>query len=404
MRKITRILLILPLLFALAQKNPRFELLDFQSASLQAIFQFLSETGDVNIVVDPNVEGTVTMRLKDITWQQVLTIILETYDLISVPTENTLRIMYRADYYKDEVSKRQFAEQTRELVDLTMKVIKINYATADEIAKSLAEVLSKRGKVIVDDRTNSLIITDIPDVFPKLTALIDELDKPTRQIKISAKIMLVDSDFLDEFGVQWQGRKVTEHPGGEVTVDVLTDRVADKLARFTYGIIAGEYDLSAAVAAIISEGKGRIIDRPEIITLDNKSATIYSGERIPVTTLDEAGNVITVMYETGTKLEVTPHITAEDRILMNLKPERSAYNPTPGGYTIITRNAKTNLIVADRETIVIGGLVTQETKWEESGVPVLKDIPLIGALFRYKRESIANKELIIMVTPEILPE
>ena len=163
-------------------------------------------------------------------------------------------------------------------------------------------------------------------------------------------------------------------------------------------------DSTSAISAIISEGKGEIIDHPEIITLDNQKAIIYSGERIPINTLDEAGNVVTTFYETGTRLEVTPHITAENRILMSLKPERSAYNPTPGGYTIITRNANTNLIVSNEETVVIGGLTSRESRRQESGIPILKDIPLIGRLFRYQRKDISTSELVIMITPEILED
>lgn len=394
----------LSLLFALAQVNRQFSVLDFQAASLQAVFQFLAETGNINIIVDPAVKGTVTMRLKDISWQDVMDIILETYGLVGIKEKNYVRVMYKSDYFKSEVAERQYEEQKRELEELQMKILKINYATASEIASSVQGVLSSRGSVTVDQRTNSIIVRDIPQVFKKVEDLIAELDKPTKQIRISAKIMLIDSNYLNELGIRWAAEKITTQPGGRVSAASEANLVAAKLASFTWGVVSGEYDLVTSLAAIISNNKGQIIDHPEIITLDNKTATIYSGERIPINTLDEAGNVITVFYETGTKLEVTPHITSENRILMHLKPERSAYNPTAGGFTIITRNAETNLLVGDKETVVIGGLTSQETQVAEKGVPLLKDIPLIGRLFRYNSKSVISKDLVIFITPEILPE
>lgn len=403
-KRLTFVLLFFALLHIVAQTNKRFPVLDLQNASLQAVFQFLAETGNINIILDPAVKGNVTMRLRDISWQDVMDVVLDTYGLIAIKEKNYIRVMYKTDYFKNEVAQKQYEEQRRELEELETKVIRINYATANEIASSVQGVLSSRGSVTVDQRTNSIIVRDIHASFAKVDALIAELDKPTKQIRISAKIMLIDSNYLNELGIRWSAEKMTEQPGGRLTVSSEANLVATKLASFTWGIISGEYNLSASIAAIISNNKGTIVDHPEIITLDNKTATIYSGERIPINTLDEAGNVVTTFFETGTKLEVTPHITAENRILMHLKPERSAYNPTAGGFTIITRNAETNLLVGDKETVVIGGLTSQETQHAEKGVPILKDIPLIGRLFRYNSKSVISKDLVILITPEILPE
>ncbi|MGB9562087.1 MAG: secretin N-terminal domain-containing protein, partial [bacterium] len=225
------------IIMVLGQTSRRFTALDFQAASLQAVFQFLAETGNINIIVDPSVKGTVTMRLKDVSWQDVLDIILETYGLIGLKEKNYIRVMYKADYFKSEVAEKQYEEQKRELEELETKIIRINYATASEIASTVQGILSGRGTVTVDQRTNSIIVRDIPKIFKKVEDLVAELDKPTKQLRISAKIMLIDSNYLNELGIRWQAEKTTTQPGGTVSAAAEADLVATKLASFTWGVI-----------------------------------------------------------------------------------------------------------------------------------------------------------------------
>lgn len=415
------IALITYILPVFSQQDQVFNNLTFQHANIRAVFQFLAETGNLNIVVDPTVSGSITLQLKNISWQKVMDIILETFDLTSIPNQGYVRIMRTEDYQNELLSDREFLEKQKDLLDLETRVIKINNATADEVAPSVQPALSKRGQITVDQRSNSLIIKELPGNFPNVMALINSLDKETGQLKISGKYMLIDSDFMRELGVRWKAQQLEQDkdlvdveklPAAEKVTDgermelfSETDLVATQLGQFRWGIISGNFNLEAQISAMTSNGKGRIIDHPEIITLDNMEAEIYSGEKVPIFTMTEAGNATATFYTTGTKLTVTPHITSEDRILMKLTCERSAFAPSAAGgvtFTILTKNANTNVLVSDGETIVIGGLTTQDTKTIESGVPFFKDLPLIGKLFKYNRETTTTADLVFFITPEIL--
>ncbi|MBN2543535.1 type IV pilus secretin PilQ [bacterium] len=414
------IILILSTIPIYSQKDRTFDKLAFQGANIRAVFQFLAETGNINIVVDPSVSGNITLELKSIGWQKVMDILLETFDLTAVQNENYLRILKTADYQTELLSKKEFEEKQQQLIDPETRIVKIDNATAADIAPSVRPVLSDRGQVTIDARSNSLIIKELPEFFPDVIQFIRSLDKETGQLRISGKYMLIDSDFMDALGVRWKTQLVEEemdlvnvekNPETDIATEQRleayseTDMVATQLGQFRWGIISGDFNIEAQISAMTSTGKGRIIDHPEIVTLDNMQAEIYSGEQVPIFTMTEAGNATASFYSTGTKLTVTPHITSEDRILMKLDCERSAFSPSAAGgvsFTIITKNASTSVLVSDGETVVIGGLTTQDTKTSHSGVPFFKDLPLIGKLFQYNQERTTSSDLVFFITPEIL--
>jgi type II secretory pathway component GspD/PulD (secretin) len=182
--------------------------------------------------------------------------------------------------------------------------------------------------------------------------------------------------------------------------------VSDPAGTYTFATVQGigdeDFDIEGVISALVSSNKGKIIARPEITTIDNSEAFIQMGQKVPIKQFDEAGNVVIQFEEVGTILRVTPHITSENRILLKLKPERSSYTVDAVGVIINTNNAETNVVVDNGQTTVIGGLTTQVEMRSRTGLPILKDIPLLGYLFRYTRTEIIDRELIIFVTPTIV--
>jgi type IV pilus assembly protein PilQ len=238
--------------------------------------------------------------------------------------------------------------------------------------------------------------------------MIDSLDIETDQIKISAQLLEVESKALEELGIDWTF--LTSSQTGtanypithDIQMDQTANRVSDPFGTFTYSTLQTDFTLEGKISALMRDNKARIVAHPEITTVDNKEAVIQMGQKIPVKQFDPSGNVVITFVEVGTILKVTPHITSENRILMKLKPERSSYQFDPNGVIINTNNAETNVVVQNGQTAVIGGLTSQERKETNSGLPILKDIPLIGYLFRYTNKEIVKRDLVIFVTPTIV--
>ncbi|MBD3258880.1 hypothetical protein GF377_10635, partial [candidate division GN15 bacterium] len=196
------------------------------------------------------------------------------------------------------------------------------------------------------------------------------------------------------------GRQLTQR--GEALGD--RTAAADVFGRYTVNVLNNDWSLDAFVEAVVRSGKGKIVAHPEITTVENQEARIQMGQKVPVKQFDESGNVVIKFEEVGTILVVEPHITAENQVLMYLKPERSTYEFDPNGVIINTNNAETNVIVNNGQTAVIGGLTTQDEIETELGVPILKDIPLLGRLFKYTNKRTESRDLVIFVTPTIVDD
>jgi len=219
--------------------------------------------------------------------------------------------------------------------------------------------------------------------------------------------MEISSQGLEELGVNWSAQGVyTSNSGRSYTQEgeVVGNRSSDVAGRYRIGAVQKGWTLDAVVEAIVADGKGKIIAHPEITTLDNTEARIQMGQKVPIKQFDESGNVVIKFEEVGTILIVTPHITAENQILMHLKPERSTYQFDPNGVIINTSNAQTSVIVENGQTSVIGGLTTQDEIESVIGVPILKDIPILGMLFRFSQLRTENRDLVIFVTPTIVED
>jgi len=234
---------------------------------------------------------------------------------------------------------------------------------------------------------------------------IAKLDSPAKQIKISAQLLEISSEGLQELGVNWMMNGsytttggTTSSQKGEVMADIGSE---DPIGRYSVQIVSHDWNLDAFVESMVKSGKGKIIAHPEITTVENKEARIQMGQKVPVKQFDQSGNVVIKFEEIGTILTVTPHITAENQVLMHLRPERSTFEFDAAGVVINTNNAETNVIVSNGQTAVIGGLTTQDEVETEYGVPILKDIPLLGYLFKFTTKSSESRDLVIFVTPTI---
>ncbi|KPL17881.1 MAG: hypothetical protein AMJ92_10615 [candidate division Zixibacteria bacterium SM23_81] len=403
-----------------AQEERVIKSLNLHDADLHAVLRFLSEFSGRNIVASQYVTGAVDVQLKDVTWQQALEIIAKISHLAAVEEEGYIRVMTVEELHKSDLDLQKYEQEKQDLIQLEHRIIPVVHATAEELQEPLVSALSKRGRIDVDSRTNSLIVTDVPENLDLVALMVQELDQETPQVTISAKLFEVDSKSLLELGFDWSVIKEGAFdfdplvsPDEGILGDAHERRaeqhtasgVSELIGRFTYSTLEDGYDIDALLAALASDNKGEILAHPEITTLDNKQATILMGQEVPFKVLDERGNVVTELKEVGTQLTVTPHITSAQTILLELEPERSSYEVDPGAGVIInTQRAKTSVVVSDGQTAVIGGLTTHDIIKVNKGLPLLKDIPLLGLLFRYTREEVTKKDLVIFVTPHIVSQ
>jgi len=383
-----------------------FPKLVFQEANIRAVLQFFAETVDVNFFIDPPVDAKVNLKLYDVTWETALSSILNTYDLVITKDGNVFRVQNLEDYRKKITDARDYNKKQQELLPLETKIVVLNYADASNMTQVIQQAMSERGEIIVDSRTNSLIIKDIRETFPKIDSLTLALDTETPQIRVSAKIVNVDKSYIRQLGVQWGATGNNVQPYDQsVGIDV-TPTTPPPMGSVRWGIVSGDYNINAEINAMVSDNVGEVVDNPEIVTLDNQEATLKSGDQVPVSMLDEAGNIVTVYYNAGVELTVKPHVTSQNRVALDVNVTKNDYREgTSGQYIIIEREATTACIVDNGGALVIGGISSKGVDKTNSGVPVLKDLPILGRLFRYNSTDKTDTELVIYITPHIiLPE
>ena len=398
--------------------------LSLTNADIRSVMMYLSAYSDINIVVSPKVDAQVTMNLSNVTWRQALDIINNTYGLVGVEENNYIRVVKAEDYYSEKRALEQYNAEQATLKNLRTRIVGVRYNVAKELSEAVKGLLSGRGSVAVDERTNSLILRDLPDNLDRIEELIHVLDKETKQIKISAQLLEIESRTLREIGLDWRilsrdgpkwvdplGDPTTQHdiidywPYGNYQQNTTSQMASDAIGDFYYSkVLNDDYTLNAALKAAESSNKVKVIAHPEVTTVDNVEAFIQMGQKIPIKQFDPSGNTIVTFYDVGIQLRVTPHVTSENRILMNLKPERSSYQFDPNGVIINTQNAETNVVVDNGETAVIAGLTKQEELVLRVGIPLLKDVPLLGYLFSYDKKEVQSNDLVIFVTPTIVDE
>jgi len=384
--------------------------LELTGTDVRSVYRLLSEYSDVDIIVDPTVTGQVSASIHEKNWQEVVQIVAKMLNLTVTNEMGYLYVQKTEDYDKKLLEKSTSSQSQAGVARLQRKIIRVNNATAEDMDKAVKDLLSPRGKTTVVSRTNSIIVTDGEEQIAAIEKVIKQLDQETNQVMIEAKLIQVSSGSTQELGVNWTAKGSMPSASGKsgdgaVTVQnntpISVSAGAAGSQAITFGLLNG--NLNAVLQHLLSTNKGEVVASPQITTLDNKQARIFMGDKVPVNTRDVSGNTLTTYVDAGTELVVTPLITAQDRILLSLKPSRNSYSVVSGAGTVIsTQSAETNVFVSDGETVVIGGLVSKEEKKTESGIPLLKDIPFLGYLFKSTSNTLSKTDLIIFVTPHIV--
>ncbi|WP_422466789.1 type IV pilus secretin PilQ [Endozoicomonas sp. ALC013] len=396
--------------------------LNFQDIEVRAVLQLIADFTDLNLVASDTVGGNVTLRLQNVPWDQALDIVLKAKGLDKRLEGNVLTVAPAAEIAAREREQLENEKQIRELAPVYTDLVQINYADAAEIATVLqgaegASLLTERGSVQVVARTNSLLIKDTQAKLDELRELIDQLDIPIRQVMIEARIVTLSSDFKEELGVKWSGSKKDALKndnrglsiGGGKDNDVFTDL---SITGGTSSAIAigfsskGGTILNLELSALLSDGGGEVISQPKVITADKKTAVIKSGKEIPYEEKTSSGATSVAFKDAVLGLEVTPQITPDGRVIMDIKINNDdTTNQASNNVPIISTNEiTTQVLVEDGETVVLGGVFKQTIKNGVDKVPVLGDIPWVGGLFRKKTESDEKEELLVFITPRIITE
>jgi len=373
---------------------------EVHDADMRSVFRQLSSYSGVDIVVSDAVKGNVTLTVTNKSWREILGIVCRVNNLAAVKENNYIYVITQDEYRKRAVDEVTGEQMSADASPLKREVIRIKHTPATEMKDAIQALISSRGKINVVNHTNALIIFDTDENIAQIKKMIADLDIEVAQISISCKIIEVSSGTIQRLGVHWgyfdeKANVSAEHLPGTKGF------VAGALENISYGILSPE-NLSVALEYLFTDHKGEVVAQPQITTIDNKEAKIFMGQQIPVKYKDEAGNTVVQMINAGTALVVTPHISGEGRIMLALNPKKESYQLQEGIPVINEQSATTNVVVNNGETVVIAGLTSNEVQNAEDGIPVLKDIPLIGILFKRSSKTLDKRDLIIFVTPHII--
>ena len=418
--------------------------LDLKDADIHNILRLLADVGRVNIVTADDVSGSVTIRMRNVPWDQALDVVLQAKGLGMVRSGNLIRVAPLAALQKERELRLAAAKQEYELTPLETRLIPVSYARADEIQARAKDLLSPRGSIAVDERTNVLIARDISGGLDNIEQLVRALDTQTPQVLIEARIVEATSRYQRDIGIQWGGdatfSEATGNPtgiafpsnvglaGGNYDGQSPTQGLSPTTAQvanpnyvvnlpaavgtgsggalgLSLGSINNNFNLGVRLSAAEASGLLRIVSSPRILTLDNREARINQGTLIPFSQLSAQG-VQTTFQEAKLQLLVRPHVTADGSVSMHVKINRDEpdFNQTSarGDPTILKREAETDLLVMDGHTAVIGGIFTRNTGRNLDQVPFFGDIPILGVLFQRRRASDTRNELVIFLTPRIV--
>jgi type IV pilus assembly protein PilQ len=418
--------------------------LDLKDADIHNVLRLLSDVGRVNIVTADNVTGSVTIRVKNVPWDQALDTILQAKGLGMVRQGNMMRIALAADLNKERELAIARRKSELQLAPVETRLIPVSYASAEDLQTRSKDLLSPRGTLAVDGRTNVIIARDVAGNLNQIEELVRSLDTQTPQVLIEARIVEATSRYLRDAGIQWGGDSTfsaaTGNPTGAAfpsaigitggasdgnaptaglspfSNSVTTPNYAVNLPSpvgtgqggalgLTFGSINNTVNLGLRLSAAEASGMLRIVSSPRVLTMDNKDARISQGTLIPFSQVSAQG-VQTTFQEAKLQLLVKPHVTAEGSVAMHVKINRDEpdFNQTSarGDPTILKREAETDLLILDGHTAVIGGIFTRNTGRNLDQVPILGDIPILGVLFQRRRASDTRGELVIFLTPRIV--
>jgi type IV pilus secretin PilQ/predicted competence protein len=413
---------------------------NLKDVDLRDFFRLIHEISGLNIVVDPNVKGNLTIVLDDVPWDQALDIVLHNNDLEKQLDGNVLRIATRDTIKKEAQESRELAQAQAEAADIVTTTRVLSYAKADEMIVTLKKFSSSRGDVIGDTRSNTVIIRDIPAVLPVMDNLIRQLDRKSQQVEIEARVVAANRNFDRDIGAQWAFSAGTASRnnifGGDTGVGtsqivrnpplptpplVVSGGSASSGAQMplsvglgatvptsgiSYAFTSRNFALDLIIDASEQKGVGKLISKPRLITQNNQKAEVKQGTKIPVQTI--VNNTISVQFvDAVLKLDVTPQITAEGTIFMDVQVTNDqidqAIPRVEGIPAIDTQEEDTRVTIADGGTVVIGGIIVSNQQTAVAQVPVFGSLPVIGNLFRHTTVSSTSQELLFFLTPRILP-
>lgn len=431
--------------------------LNFQNIEVRALLQLIADFSDFNLVASDAVNGSITLRLKNVPWDQALDIILKAKGLDKRVDGNVLMVAPAAEIAERERLQVEANKQLQELAPLRTEYIRIRYADARKLFdlfdddnrggggsssndNATGSILSARGNAIVDERTNTIILTDTEDKIAEFRRIVQQIDIPVRQVEIEARIVVANTDFRKQLGARWGVAALRKHgssqleiagqrtaldsqPGNPIeffgptggTLDLeetlaVDLGVANPTGSIALGLLRNNTFLDLELSALQSDGYGEIISQPKVITSDKKKATIKSGTEVPYQQASSAGNTNVQFKDAVLKLEVTPLITPDNRIVMTLTVAQDSigqFVPSGNGGqvpTIDTTNVETEALVGDGQTLVLGGIFKMESLDSIEKVPVLGDLPGVGRLFRHTSKDQTKQEILIFITPKILSD
>jgi type IV pilus assembly protein PilQ len=438
--------------------------LNFQDIEVRSVLQLIADFTELNLVASDTVSGSITLRLENVPWDQALAIVLKAKGLDKRQEGNVLMVAPAAEIAERERLQVEANKQLQELAPLRTEFIRIKYADAKELFElfdvdegsssgggsgdrtATDSILSERGSAIVDERTNTVILTDTEDKIIEFRRLIEQIDIPIRQVLIEARIVIANTDFRKEIGAR-MGLQGARSPGDDVlgfsgslegfdgdsnplsifsksipTQQTFTPGsgtilvndstlgvdlgVTNPNGSFAVELLTGNTFLDLELSALENEGSGEIVSQPKVLTGDKQKATIKTGTEIPYEESTSSGATSVEFKEAVLKLEVTPQITPDGRIVMDLVvAQDSVGDLLPSGEPVIdVTQIETQAIVGDGQTLVLGGLFQMETVDQQEKVPFLGDIPYLGRLFRHDIDDIEKREILIFVTPKIISE
>lgn len=418
--------------------------LNFQDIEVRAVLQLIADFTELNLVASDTVSGRITLRLQNVPWDQALELVLKTKGLDKRQIGNVLMVAPAAEIAERERQEIEANKQIAELAPLQSEFVRIRYASAAQVVNLFkagseegGSLVSERGSVVVEPRTNSLIITDTAAKLAEIRELIERVDIPVRQVMIESRIVIANSDLTHNLGIEWGGGYLTSDDDSIISVSgdaanavglnnsvingttpqvsypgaLLVDLGVASNSGFAVGFTSEDLFLTAELSALEAAGQGEVVSQPKVITGDKQQANIKSGQEVPYQQAAASGATTVSFKEAVLELEVTPNITPDDRILLELLIKQDSVGDLVpsgnlGGFipSIDTTELNTQVLVGNGETVVLGGVFRTEDLETVNKVPFFGDIPYVGAFFRSETKSKTKTETLIFITPRILAD
>jgi type IV pilus assembly protein PilQ len=380
--------------------------LEMRGAEFKTLLRAFSDFSGQNIISGQDVKGKVSVKLKAVPWFEGLQAVCGAHGFGVHEEFGILRVAPAGVLEQEEMARLTRGKKRTEYEPMVTKMVVLRFAVAGDMTESLQRMLSERGKVDVDARSNTLLITDAEENVDRVIKIAEKLDHTVPQVEITARIVDVDYYASRDMGIRWDALNVVSDKANLVGSAVLDGSLLDPVGEVKVGTIQDWGDLSLTIQAMEKENKANVISNPRVMTMDNIEATILVGKKIPLIVADEAGNAITQLTTIGIKLVVTPHINSDGQVMMELHTEVSdlaSEATVQGGVIINTHESTSNVMVDNQQTAVIAGLIRSSETNLDQKIPFLGKIPLVKHLFGYENTAKNKRELIIFVTPRIVP-